>query len=187
MKYLGEKVMLRDWEFPDIEVYVKAHEGKQRWMEYDGPYYAKPDKQEVLKRVGRWQKEAVENKIRTCQVIADKESNRFIGTVTWYWQSKETHWASAGIVIYDEKDWTKGYGSDAFPLWISYLFDANPEWVHLDFRTWSGNPRMMKLGTKIGFQQEACFRKARIVNGEYYDSIAMGVLRSEWEMLKKKP
>ncbi|MEO1264031.1 MAG: GNAT family protein [Bacteroidota bacterium] len=186
MKREGEKVVIRDWETNDIDAYVNAHIGIHPWMEYDGPYYEKPDEAEVLKRVKQWQIEAAEDRVRTCLVIADKSSNRFIGTVTWYWQSKETHWASAGIVIYREDDWTKGYGSDAFPMWISYLFEANPEWVHLDFRTWSGNPRMVKLGEKLGFQQEACFRKARIVKGKYYDSIAMGILRTEWEQLSAK-
>lgn len=36
----------------------------------------------------------------------------------------------------------------------------------LDLRTWSGNHGMMRLAEKLGFLQEACFRKARIVRGE---------------------
>lgn len=183
MKHIGQKVVIRDWEVIDIETYVQAHIGSQKWMKFDGPYYKKPDKEEVLKRIDRWQKEADNNQIRTCLVIADKVSNRFIGTVSWYWQSQETDWASVGIVIHHETDWTQGYGKDAFTLWISYLFNTNPKWVHIDFRTWSGNPRMIKLGIKTGFKQEACFRMARIINGEYFDSIAMGILRSEWNLL----
>jgi RimJ/RimL family protein N-acetyltransferase len=104
-------------------------------------------------------------------------------TVSWYWQSQETHWASVGIVIHKEEYWAKGYGSDAFPIRISYLFDANPQWVRLDLRTWSGNTGMMKLGIKTGFHPEACFRMARMVKGRHYDSIGMGILRSKWEAL----
>ena len=44
----------------------------------------------------------------------------------------------------------------------------------------SGNHGMMRLAEKLGFLQEARFRKARIVRGEYYDGLGYGVLREEW-------
>jgi len=50
-------------------------------------------------------------------------------------------------------------------------------------RTWSGNEGMMELAAKMGFKEEARFRKARIVKGQYYDSIGFGLLRDEWEKL----
>jgi len=40
---------------------------------------------------------------------------------------------------------------------------------------------MIKLARKLGFQQEACFRKARIVDGKYYDGLGFGILREEWK------
>jgi putative hydrolase of HD superfamily len=46
--------------------------------------------------------------------------------------------------------------------------------------TWSGNTRMMHLAEKLGFVKEAVYRKARIVNGIYYDSVSYGILREEW-------
>lgn len=39
---------------------------------------------------------------------------------------------------------------------------------------------MIRLAAKLGFQEEARFRKARIVNGEYYDGLGYGILREEW-------
>ncbi len=76
-----------------------------------------------------------------------------------------------GVGVYDDSLWGKGYGYQAMELWINYLFDEIPEIVRLDVRTWSGN---------IGMKEEACFRNARIVDGEYYDSLAYGILRDEW-------
>jgi putative hydrolase of HD superfamily len=40
---------------------------------------------------------------------------------------------------------------------------------------------MMRLAGKLGFLEEARHRKARIVNGRYYDSMGYGILREEWE------
>jgi len=105
-----------------------------------------------------------------------------LGMVSWYWQSKETHWLSIGLVIYDAENWGKGIGYEALKLWIDYLFEANKNLVRMDLRTWSGNIGMMKLADKLGFKLEARFRNARIVNGKYYDSIGMGMLKNEWQL-----
>ena len=67
-------------------------------------------------------------------------------------------------------------------IWCQYLFTNFTEIVRLDLRTWSGNVGMMKLAEKLGFILEARFRKARIVNGKFYDSIGYGILRTEWDI-----
>lgn len=65
--------------------------------------------------------------------------------------------------------WAKGYGTEALSLWTEYLFAAFPQIVRLDLQTWSGNLGMMRLANKLGYQLEARLRKARIVNGAYYN------------------
>jgi len=113
-------------------------------------------------------------------VIADRRTDTLPGRVTFYWQSKETNWLSVGIGLYDPEAWGKGLGYEALGLWSEYLFEAIPDLVRLDLRTWSGNAGMMHLAEKVGFVEEARFRKARIVNGEYFDGMGYGVLREEW-------
>jgi putative hydrolase of HD superfamily len=116
-------------------------------------------------------------------VIADRETGVFRGMVSRYWESEETKWLSLGITIYDPAYWSGGIGFEAFGLWSDYVLRQMPELVRVGLGTWSGNVRMMRLAEKLGFVQEACFRKARIVRGEYYDSVGYGVLREEWEAL----
>ena len=53
----------------------------------------------------------------------------------------------------------------------------------LGISTWSGNKRMIKLAKKVGMKEEACIRQARIVEGQLYDAIKMGILRDEWTYL----
>ncbi len=38
----------------------------------------------------------------------------------------------------------------------------------------------MRLGEKLGYTLEARFRKARIVEGAYYDGLGYGIVREEW-------
>jgi len=39
---------------------------------------------------------------------------------------------------------------------------------------------MIRLALKLGMIEEARFRNARIVLGNYYDSVSYGILREEW-------
>jgi len=87
-----------------------------------------------------------------------------------------------GVVIYNPDYWGGGYGSEAFRLYIDYLF-TNTELHRLGITTWSGNTRMIKTAERIGMKEEARIRQARTVNGKYYDVVQMGILRNEWEAI----
>jgi putative hydrolase of HD superfamily len=100
--------------------------------------------------------------------------------VSRYWISEETRWSAQGIAIYDPAMWRTGIGYEALGLWTDYLFQECPDWVRLDLRTWSGNPGMIGLARKLGYREEARFRRARIVDGAHYDGLGFGILRTEW-------
>ena len=67
-------------------------------------------------------------------------------------------------------------------MWIEQIFDEKRKIVRLGLSTWSGNIGMIKLAQKLGMIKEAEYRNARIINGEYFDSVSYGILRSEWEL-----
>jgi len=184
MKRTSDQILIRDWELKDLDIFEFWNTGNHLWMKFDGPYYPKPSQKDLEKRfimikehiiVGNW----ITPRKRI--VIADIKNDKLLGTVSWYWQSKETNWKSIGIAIYNDKYWSKGIGYEALSLWIDYLFEVDKDIVRLDLRTWSGNIGMIKLSEKLGFKEEARFRNARIVEGKFYDSIGMGILREEWK------
>jgi len=182
----GQAISLRDWELGDLEPFRFANIGHHPWMDLNGPYYPRPTVDELDEQIVAKAKLITANDWttpRTQQVITN-EANEFLGMVSWYWQSQETRWLSIGLVIYDEANWRRGIGYQALRIWCQYLLDQQPELARLDLRTWSGNQGMMRLGGKLGFTLEARFRNARIVNGEYYDGIGMGLLRHEWDQLE---
>lgn len=179
----GAQVRLRDWQDADLARFADWMQPGHRWQEFDGPYYAKPDaagiEQIVVQRraqlaAGSWPDP------RHNFVIADAGSDMLIGQVGWYWESEETQWLSVGISIYDPQMWGRSLGYEALGLWSDYLFERLPLIVRLDLRTWSGNVGMMKLAEKLGYVEEARFRRARIVDGQHYDGMGYGVLREEW-------
>ncbi|MGE7624562.1 GNAT family N-acetyltransferase [Viridibacillus sp. NPDC096237] len=101
-----------------------------------------------------------------------------VGIVSYYWEHEPSNWLEIGIVFHEAPNWAKGLGTRALTLWINHLLNTLPI-VRIGFSTWSGNKRMIRVGEKLGMQMEACIRKARYYNGEYYDSIRMGMLREE--------
>ncbi|MBC7464664.1 MAG: GNAT family N-acetyltransferase [Bdellovibrio sp.] len=182
----SNNIVLRDWILEDLDRYKYWLEPKHEWHNLDGPYYRlTPDEAKI--KIFHLRHNLEKNIFpdpRPQLVIADKNTNELMGLVSSYWQSKETFWLSAGLSLFDPATWKNGYGFEAAQLWVDYLFQHHNEIVRLDFRTWSGNQGMIKLALKLGFKEEARFRDARIVNGKYYDGLAFGILRSEWNVKK---
>jgi putative hydrolase of HD superfamily len=179
----GKQINLRDWEEGDLSDYAHWLQPGHDWKRLDAPYYPSPNADEIHEIVDD-QRNAIEfadwPNPRQQLIIANLQDNQMIGQVSWYWISEETHWPALGIVIYDPQHWRRGIGYEALGLWSDYLLQAQPLFVRLDLRTWSGNTGMMRLAQKVGYREEARFRKARIVDGQYYDGMGYGILREEW-------
>ncbi|MYL39125.1 GNAT family N-acetyltransferase [Halobacillus litoralis] len=155
-------------------------EERQEAKEWNAPYIQEKkmslDEYEVL-----WQKELAPG-IPDGLVL--RMDDRVIGYVGSYWLDRHSGWLETGIVIFDSQYWDGGYGSFAYEKWIDYIFEQTS--IHrLGMSTWSGNTRMIRVAEKTGMVEEARVRQARLVDGEYYDAVKMGMLRSEWEALKE--
>jgi len=182
----GNKISLRDWQLSDLPHYTHWLQPGHKWQFFDGPYYPKPKSENIPNIISDLKRSMPHDATvipRRRLVIANLKNDEFIGLVSWYWQSRETNWLSVGIAIHDEAQWGQGFGYEALGLWCSYLFQTMPTIVRLDLRTWSGNNGMMHLAQKLGFREEARFRSARIVDGEYFDGLGYGILREEWHNL----
>lgn len=180
----GNQILLRDFAEADIPTLTYWMQPDRKWQQLDGPYYPKMSEDEVAAYIALL-RERIEradwHAPRVSVAIAHAGTDRLLGRVSWYWIGEETNWPAVGIVIYDEADWGRGFGFEALGLWCDYLLRTSYDFARLDLRTWSGNIGMMRLALKLGFQEEARFRKARIVDGQFYDGMGYGVLREEWE------
>ncbi len=168
---------IQEEDLPILWNYIYGTENPE-WKKWDAPYFPlqfkdfETYKQEFLQKTD-------EHPPRSKIIEA---GGQVIGTVGYYWEHEESNWLEAGLIIYDPAYWNGGYGTEALTLWVDYLFSTMPL-ARVGITTWSGNKRMMRAAEKIGMQLEGRMRKCRIVNGEFYDSIRMGLLREEWEEL----
>jgi RimJ/RimL family protein N-acetyltransferase len=181
----GKRLVLRDMALKDLEVWGYWMGPGHEWQTLDGPYYRDDLSEQQVQDMITKRRELLSGDpefppLRKRAAIALIDTDAFIGQVTRYWISQETNWTAIGITIYDPENWGKGYGYEALGQWSEYLFENEPAFVRLDMRTWSGNIGLMRVAEKLGYRQEACFRKARIVEGTYYDGLGYGILREEW-------
>ncbi|QQE75435.1 GNAT family N-acetyltransferase [Brevibacillus composti] len=168
------------------QIYYWHYEAEDReHLRWNGPYKPlEPLTREQFRMLPKYQEElSVVGTASPRHGLIIEIDGELKGSVGRYWVSEVTNWFEIGIVIYDSRYWSNGYGSEAFQMWIDYLF-THMDTVRLGIGTWSGNERMIKLAQRCGMIEEARVRKARIVRGEYYDAIKMGILREEWEARK---
>lgn len=179
----GARVTLRAMTLEDIAAYRAWMRPDAAWKALDGPYYPLPSAEALdaeRARLEAWASAGHQPDPLRRVTIAARDTGGFLGTVTRYWISEETRWPALGLSLYDPATWGGGFGTEALALFIDLVFEAHPEIVRVDLRTWSGNLGMMRVAERLGFQREACFRRARIVDGLYYDGLGYGLLREEW-------
>ena len=174
-------IILRRLEANDLEEYKYWKLPQHRYHSLNGPYFKKDTAEAVEKKIdalkSRFQKG--ENVLPNVRIISNNE-NELIGEVSWYWKSQETNWLEIGIVIFNDAFWGKGIGYIALKLWIDAVFNLKKEIIRIGLSTWSGNQGMIHLAKKLGMREEARYQNARIVNGEYFDAVSYGLLKSEW-------
>ncbi|MBB6624167.1 GNAT family N-acetyltransferase [Clostridium gasigenes] len=180
------KLVLRQLEIDDLDNYLYLTHPSREFHKLNGPYYEKDNEAELKKYIDGLKVlllKGEKNVFKNQKIIANKDTNEIIGQVNWYWKSKETLWMEVGIIIFNENYWGKGLGYEALKMWINEIFRENPKLIRIGITTWSGNKRMMKLAEKLGMKKEAVYRKARIVDNKYYDSLSYGILRQRWSEL----
>ena len=180
IKVIGRKIELTEPTEAQLDelYYWRFEEKQQEAKKWNGPYIP-----ETWLSRGEHRKKWVGEEDITSGVPASliiTASGKTIGYVGAYWIDKNTDWLETGIVIYDTDYWNGGYGSEAYRLWIGFLFEYT-DLHRLGMSTWSGNERMRKVAERLGMKEEARVRKARKVDGQYFDAMKMGILREEWD------
>jgi len=180
-------IAFRKLELKDLAQYCRWLHPDRAHHRFNGPYFRKESEaelearlDELASRLGQGEADVLTGK----RLVVDAVTDELIGEVNWYWKSEETLWMEVGLVIFSEARWGTGLGTLVLGRWMDEIFRAFPRIVRLGLTTWSGNARMMRLAEKLGLRKEAVFRKARIVDDVYYDSVSYGVLRGEWEDLR---
>jgi RimJ/RimL family protein N-acetyltransferase len=175
--YQDQELAIRPIRMEDAErLWELAYkEEAPDWKKWDAPYFphkSMPFAEFMEKIAPKW--------IGKENYWAITVNEEVYGTVSYYFEDEQKRWLEMGIALYQSNDWSKGLGTRTLRLWMQHIFNTLPL-VRVGLTTWSGNKRMIRVAEKLGMQMEARIRKVRYYEGNYYDSIRMGILREEWE------
>jgi RimJ/RimL family protein N-acetyltransferase len=86
--------------------------------------------------------------------------------------------AELGVVIGEQSEWNKGYGTDVVKTLVRHGFDAlNLNRIFL--RVFDDNQRGQRVYAKAGFTVEGRLRQADYRKGAYRDVLIYGMLRDD--------
>jgi len=158
---------LREWRNnPDLRKYFREYrlinsENQQKWYE-----------DRVLGDSNQYNFE-----------IRDKSNNKLIGHCGLYYINWISRTGEFGIYVGDQDYRSGGYGSDALRTLIKYGFEdlnLNRIWCEV-----YDNNAALEVYKHIGFVYEGKMRENYYNEGKYWDSHLMGMLRKEYEQIKK--
>ena len=176
-KLVGKKVYLSPINIEDYEIYTK-------WMNdfkvTDG--IGASARIYSLER----EKEHLNNKALSKDYtfsIVSLEKDELLGTCSLMDVDTIKGIATIGIMIGEEENRCKGYGSDALKLLIEYAFDyLNLHNVMLV--VYSFNEVAINAYKKVGFKEFGRRHEALLLKGKYYDDIYMEILESDYRKEK---
>jgi diamine N-acetyltransferase len=99
--------------------------------------------------------------------------------------SRRSGTASFGMAILESEYVGKGYGREALGLFLDWAFRIQ-NFRRIWLITWADNERAIRCYRACGFVEEAREREAEYVAGNYVDIVSMGLLRDEWEALRRQ-
>ncbi len=178
----GKKVVLRGALPTDLEIYLKwMKEGE--WLRYDAPWDNMSEFASPAVAKERFTKRFLNDSSlpRQKAIICLKEDqNKPLGWMNRYGDKRFPDAWLIGIDICEDDYMNRGFGTEAFRLWIDYLF-SNSDIHRIGFATYSFNPRMIRVGEKLGFVHEGTDREVIYWQSEWLDRLHFGLLRREWE------
>lgn len=176
MEIVGKKVYLRDFEEADIADHIYWNTKETEWKKWDTPWVRSSVFDEAEYREKMWkkcQRELSSQAIRYSFEICEKDTERHIGWMNAYTIDRKYEACSGdgdialGIDIPESAFRKKGYGKEAFSLFINYWNEQGYQDIYT--QTWSGNDGMIALAKSLGFT--LCKRKNGIyqLDGQVYD------------------
>lgn len=179
-RIFGDRIMLREYKKEDLE-HMRKWVNDPEVVNNLSDIFLFPH---TLNQTENFLNSMLEGKSENKEfVIARKDTEEYIGQIGFVNIDWKNRVALLGIVIGQEENRSKGYGSEAIKLLQEFVFDRlNMNKLELQLRDY--NARGYRCYLKCGFREEGRIRQNFYINGRYTDTIHMGILKSEYEELK---
>ena len=133
----------------------------------------------------RWLNDRPANSVAGVRLAIETKDGVHIGNLDLHRVFPEDSKAGLGIMLGEKDYWSKGYGTDAIVTLLRFAFEEmnlHPVWLH----AFEYNERAIACYKKCGFREEGRLRQHHYTEGRYWDSVVMGILREEFEEIRKE-
>lgn len=176
----GERVILRPPAREDIKRLSEATrrpEHVEAMMLANGAWEPAPDEAYEKEFEGFVNAEEKSEFVIEC----DGKPIGFIGLTD---RNRRAGTAALGVNILDVDYLGKGYGRDAIDVFLGWAFRIQ-NYRRIGLEVLAVNERAVRAYRACGFVVEGRKRRNDYYNGEYVDTLVMGLLRSEWEATRR--
>lgn len=174
----GEKVALRAMERDDLKRLHELSRNVELVLFGENAWNPVP--------LAAWEKEFdkhLDEQERADFVI--EVDSKVIGEIGLHgWKNRRAGTVELGVGIYDPEYVGKGYGRDAINVLLDWCFRIQ-NYRRVLLHTNATNERAIRAYRACGFVEEGRLREDDYVNGQYVDTLVMGILRAEWEARKR--
>ena len=178
MKYFrkiqGERIYLSPMSLEDAEKYTEWFNDRKNT---DGLHSTA--KLYTIEGERGWITNILNNTKEYNFAIVNSENNELIGNCSLTHVVHLDRTATAGIIIGDEENKSKGYGSEALTLLLDYGFNIlNLHNIKLD--VFAFNERAIACYKKVGFKECGRRHECYFLDGKYHDSVTMEILEDDF-------
>ena len=177
MKIESKRLILRNWEYGDVEDIVEGLNNIEvaKWMAgVPYPYTENDAKQFIQHTKGQ------DENVKISLAIVLKENNKVIGGTEIRNINKKDGTAGGGIWL-NEKYQKNGYGTEAFSSRNKYCFEVLGL-RRIENGYFRGNEKSRRMQLKLGYKDEGTRRKKFLclATNEYVDECITGLLKEEF-------
>jgi len=172
--FKGKKVILRPMREEDIERQHEFNQDPELFL-----LNASPPRPSPRKRAEGIYEICTRHKKGT-YYFAIEADGKYIGNCSLKQASASSDAYRLGILIGDREYWNKGYGRDTVQVLLHFGFHHHGA-RRIELDTNSRNKRAIRCFEACGFKEEGRLRQAVWLDGRYFDTVLMGMLRGEWE------
>ena len=164
----GENIYLRDVVREDIDILYDVCSDKDV-LKYNGLYTGVMTKEYIDSQFHHL------TKPNKKELVIVTNSSDIIGYVYY----KENSYTRDVYSIIGKKYWNNGYGQDSIRTLCSYLFNSRQ--AHkIELEVVKVNERAVNCYKKCSFKEEGIRKSKYYYEGEYLDTIVMGLLKKEF-------
>jgi RimJ/RimL family protein N-acetyltransferase len=172
----GEHIVLRPVRVEDAEAFLASMD------DAEGQRMTGTHRSFTLPQIREWFGSRGAATDRWDLSIIERGTDRWVGELAILDWDADNHSCGFRIALAAEAR-NRGYGSEATRLVVDRVFTMLP--VHrIQLEVFAFNPRAQHVYEAVGFRREGLLREALHWDGEYHDTVVMGILRADWELAR---